>query len=78
MLTAALLDFFQVAYTPAEIAAMRATAQFHAKEPEVLYVDDSAAKRRATSAAAQDAAERWLSPLYAQLEALRCADSGSF
>jgi hypothetical protein len=66
-----LLDFFGVAVTDGERAAMHATTQFHAKEPARPYADDSEAKRRAASDDAQQAAARWVKPLYEQLEARR-------
>ena len=77
VLTDSVLSFWRVAYTAEEIAAMRQTAQFHAKEPEVRYVNDGDAKRRGASAAARGAAERWVTPLYERLEALRCAGAPS-
>ena len=67
------LNFFRVAYTDAEMAAMRATAQFHAKEPEVRYADDSETKRREVDEATRAALARWVNPLYERLEAARRA-----
>ena len=66
-----LLRFFRVAYTDDEIEAMRATAQFHAKEPELRYADDSETKRRAVNEATRAAVERWVNPVYERLETAR-------
>jgi hypothetical protein len=54
-------------------AAMRATAQFHAEEPEVRYADDSEMKRREVDEATRVATARWVEPLYELLEMARRA-----
>ncbi|HEX8072288.1 MAG TPA: hypothetical protein VF546_20250 [Pyrinomonadaceae bacterium] len=71
VVTDELLHFFRLTTTDAERDAMRATTKFHAKEPARRYTDDSAAKRRAAGEDVQQAAARWINPLYEQLEARR-------
>ncbi|HEX8180305.1 MAG TPA: hypothetical protein VF525_12235 [Pyrinomonadaceae bacterium] len=68
-----LFDFFGVAYTAAEVAAMRRTIAFHAKEPTARYVDDSAAKRDEVTAEVRQLTEQLVGPFYEQLELVRAA-----
>ena len=65
-------DHFGLRYAEAEIAAMRATAQFNAKNPGKPFQPDGEAKRRSASEEVRELA-RGLGPLYAELEALRRA-----
>jgi hypothetical protein len=66
-----LLDYFGVAYTPAELARMRETTAFHAKLPGLPYVDDRTAKSGAASAEVRRLAAQWVSPRYEELESMR-------
>lgn len=65
--------FFRVNWSPADLARMRAAAQFEAKNPTVTHQDDSAAKQRAASGEIRRLAEVWLAGVHGQLEQLRLA-----
>jgi hypothetical protein len=52
-------------------ARLDATLLQHAKRPHESYSDDRAAKRNAATNALRDAADRWIAPHYAALEAIR-------
>lgn len=67
-----IFDHFGLRYAEAEIAAMRATAQFNAKNPGKPFQPDGEAKRRSASEEVRELA-RGLGPLHAELEALRRA-----
>ncbi len=66
-----LLAHFHVAYSPSEVERMREVARLDAKNPSLPFADDSAAKVRAATAEMHELAERWLLPLYEQLESIR-------
>jgi hypothetical protein len=65
------LDHFRLRYGEAEIAAMRAAAQFNAKHPKRRFEPDGEIKRREASEEQRRLAESRLAPLYTRLEALR-------
>jgi hypothetical protein len=66
-----LLDHFGLGCGAGDIARMRATARFDAKQPARAYADDSAAKRRAASPEVRELAATLLAPLHAELDAMR-------
>jgi hypothetical protein len=65
------LEHFGLRYGEAEMAAMRAAAQFDAKNPKKHFQPDGEAKRREASEEQRRLAQSQLAPLYAQLETLR-------
>lgn len=65
------LGHFGLRYGQAEIAAMRAAAQFDAKHPERRFEPDGEVKRRDASEEQRRLAESRLEPLYTRLAALR-------
>ena len=66
-----MLDHFGLRYTADELAGMRQTARFDAKQPKTLFAPDAAEKRGAASAELVELAATRLAPLYRELEALR-------
>jgi len=66
-----ILEYFRVACTSAQLAAMAEAAAYDAKTPSLYYTPDSAAKRQAATEAARAAAAAWLGPIYRELEAAR-------
>jgi hypothetical protein len=63
-----ILDFFHVAYTPDDVERMRKVARLNAKNPNLQFEDDSAAKNKQASEQLIQATERWLAPVYEQLQ----------
>ncbi len=61
---------FDVAYSDAERAAMRAAAKFDAKNPAQPHSADSVAKRCEASDAIRALAQTWLGEIHAELERL--------
>lgn len=61
---------FGVAFDAAELGRMRQVAGFDAKSPSLPFTGDSAAKQFAASTEMRRLSERWLMPLYAELEGL--------
>lgn len=55
----------------AEIERMRNAASVDAKEPTQRFQPDAAAKQREAGAAIREAADRWVTPLYEELERRR-------
>jgi hypothetical protein len=70
-------EHFGLRYGADQLARMRETARFDAKQPERPFAADSEAKRRNASAEIRDLAASLLVPLYARLEALRLGESAS-
>jgi hypothetical protein len=66
-----LLDHFGLHYDAGDLARLRETARFDAKQPERRYVDDGNEKRRQATDEIHDLAAILLAPLHAQLDALR-------
>ena len=62
---------FGMQLSPGEIAVMRDKVKFDAKVPGLRFTNDSEAKRRRASAHAATLAERWLAPVYRDLERAR-------
>ncbi len=65
------LGHFGVQYASEEIARMREAAQFDAKNPSLLFADDTAAKKREATVEMRQLAEERLMPMYGKLESLR-------
>jgi hypothetical protein len=59
---------FGVSFTSDEIRQMRGVALFHAKRPRQRFEADEENKLREASDSVRDAAERWVSPYYRELE----------
>lgn len=66
-----LLGHFGVSYEPDEIERMRRATAFDAKRPRMRFKSDAAEKQREITAEARQFAERWMSPVYAELESAR-------
>jgi hypothetical protein len=66
-----MFDHFGLRCGPEELARMRQTARFDAKQPKTLFTPDAAEKRSAASAELVELASSRLAPLYRELEALR-------
>ena len=65
------LKHFRLAYAPEDVERMKLSAQFNAKTPRMNFVADTETKKKQASAAALEAAEKWVNPLYEKLENLR-------
>ena len=63
-------EHFEVELSSSERDALRNAAKIDAKNPSLLFEPD-ARRRRSPSEAARRAAEQWLGPVYARLEAAR-------
>jgi hypothetical protein len=50
---------------------MRAATQFDAKNPPLPFEDDTESKDRAATDLIRQMADRWIGPVYAELEAIR-------
>lgn len=59
---------FAISFTGSEVARMREAACFDAKSPAVQFQSDSRRKQREAEPAIRELAERFLRPLYLQLE----------
>jgi hypothetical protein len=70
---ASLLEAFGIVASDQDIARMRNATQFNAKNPCMLFEDDTEPKHRATTEQIRRMADRWIGPLYADLETCRCA-----
>lgn len=70
--TSAMIEHFQIDYSPEDVENMKNSAQFNAKTPALSFAPDSEAKRNQASAEVIKAAEKWINPLYEQLEKIRC------
>jgi len=68
----AMLEHFRIDYAPEEIEQIKSATQFDAKTPQLMFTPDSETKKNEASAAAREAAEKWVNPLYQQLEKIRC------
>lgn len=62
---------FNVAFDAEQTEKMRGAAKFHAKKPQLVFQPDAAQKRREASLEAQNATEKFVAPLYDELEKLR-------
>jgi gluconate kinase len=66
-----LLDAFGIAAPAEDVARMRAATQFDAKNAYVPFEDDTVSKERAATELIRQIADRWIGPVYAELEAIR-------
>lgn len=66
-----LLKLFKVALTNQDLEKMKAAAGLDAKNAVIAFEKDSAKKKAKASPAAREAVEKWLDPVYEQLEAAR-------
>lgn len=64
-----ILDFFDVAYTPDDLERLREVSKLNAKNPALHFEGDSAIKNNQASGQVIRATERWLAPVYEQLQA---------
>jgi hypothetical protein len=64
-------EFFGVEYTRDERAHMLHAAQFDAKNPSMNFLSDTDQKKLEASEPVREATEKWVTPLYEQLEKLR-------
>jgi gluconate kinase len=65
------LGLFGVACSEDEVETLKDTAKLHAKNPVLAFQDDSAVKQESATAPLRKAANRWLYPIYKQLEEAR-------
>lgn len=70
-------DFFGAGVSNADIEKFRQVAKVDAKNPSLGFESDSRVKQRKASDAAREMTAKWLTPLYAQLEAARLRGSAS-
>lgn len=66
--TAGMIAHFGAEFTPEEIGRMKRAAQFNAKNPNFVFTPDGETKRKEAGEAVLRAAEKWVNPLYEQLE----------
>lgn len=65
------LEHFGVELTGEELEKMFAATKVHAKNPSMSFTADSESKQREASAKALEAAEKYVNPLYEEIEAIR-------
>lgn len=73
----AISEFFGIDFSAAEIAAMNETTRRHAKNPALVFQNDSSDKRRKATEKILAVANTWLNPLYERLEAARRNAAGA-
>ncbi len=66
-----ILSFFNLAHSENELSAIRLAAQRDAKNPAFAFQNDSEQKRQNATPAIRDAADKWLYPVYNELERAR-------
>lgn len=66
--TSVIIKHFRAEFAPEEIESMKHAGQFNAKDPKFVFAPDGEAKRKQASEAALRAAEKWVNPLYEELE----------
>jgi hypothetical protein len=66
-----LLKLFDLRYSTDEIATVRAAAKRDAKNPISNFQNDSQTKRDKATETIRDAADKWLYPIYEELETAR-------
>jgi hypothetical protein len=66
-----LTEFFGAAYAPGDLERMRRAAERDAKNPALDFVADGAAKNSSATDAVRRAAERFVRPVYEELESAR-------
>ena len=65
-----------VRFSEADVGRMLDVAGRDAKNPAVAFLDDGGGKQASASPAVRDAAERWLAPLYDELQKARSQHAG--
>ena len=70
-----ILNFFNLVHSEDELAAIRLAAQRDAKNPALTFQGDSERKRQNATPAIREAADKWLYPVYEELERAREAQS---
>ena len=70
-MTSDILRHFRLDYSDEDLERMRAAAQFNAKSPQVKFTPDAAAKQREAGERLRQLSEKFLQPLYEQLEEVR-------
>lgn len=68
-----ILDYFHLAPDEAERQRLQSVSRFDAKSPGLSFEPDTATKQRTASPHARAMADRWLRPVYDELEAIRLA-----
>lgn len=63
-------DVFHVTYPESDLDLMRRASRLNAKAPSTLFAGDTEAKRRETTGAVREAADKWVGSLYQRLETL--------
>ncbi len=63
--------FFGIEYSEAEIETMKGKTKRHAKNPSLVFQNDSTDKRRKATERVLAAANTWIDPAYEELEAAR-------
>jgi gluconate kinase len=66
-----MLEFFGIDCSESELDALRVAARRDAKSPLAIFQSDAERKRQRASEAVRAAADKWLYPVYEQLEAAR-------
>lgn len=69
--------FFGAEVSEADLGSFKQVAKLDAKNPSLGFDNDSQKKQRKASEAVLASAEKWLAPVYRQLEAARTGGSGS-
>jgi len=70
-----LADIFGIEISDSEVESLRRITRVNAKNPELIFENDSERKRNKATKEIQAAAERWLWPVFERLEATRLARS---
>ena len=67
------LPFLGLEYSSDDIARMKNISRFNAKQPDAKYVDDTETKKGQASPFVLEMADKWITPVYQELEAKRLA-----
>jgi hypothetical protein len=70
---ARLLEAFGIVASDQDIIFMQSATQFNAKNPCMPFKNDTESKERASTEKIRQMADRWIGPLYADLETCRRA-----
>ncbi|MEP6819613.1 MAG: sulfotransferase [bacterium] len=66
-----LAEFFGIDFSDAEVETMKDKTKRHAKNPAVVFQNDSVDKRRKATEKVLDVINTWIGPVYRELEAAR-------
>jgi sulfotransferase family protein len=72
-----IMDFFGVSLSESELRTMTAKTKLDAKNPSMVFSDDKERKKEKATQSVREAADRWLYPVYRELEAARVASSAA-